>query len=109
MTKYRRKILTIGGEPVAPACVSAAVFQQLRRYSPDIEFIEFVEIGIDWDHVHLHVARPPKHAAGQVANRIKVNTSRQMKQKFGFLEKVYCRRCTGEPKAYGAPDTSSVR
>jgi putative transposase len=32
---------------------------------------------------------PPKYAVSQVANRIKMNTSRQMKQKFKFLEKVY--------------------
>ena len=32
---------------------------------------------------------PPKYAVSQVVNRIKVNTSRQMKQKFRFLEKVY--------------------
>lgn len=32
---------------------------------------------------------PPKYAVSQVVNRIKVNASRQMKQKFSFLEKVY--------------------
>lgn len=32
---------------------------------------------------------PPKYAVSQVVNRIKVNTSRQMKQKFEFLEEVY--------------------
>jgi len=61
-------------------------FGQLRKYSPDIEFIE---VGIDRDHVHLHMVIPPKYAVSQVVNRIKVNTSRQMKQKFSFLKKVY--------------------
>jgi putative transposase len=32
---------------------------------------------------------PPKYAVSQVVNRIKVNASRQMKQKFSFLKKVY--------------------
>jgi len=37
----------------------------------------------------IHTVIPPKYAVSQVVNRIKVNTSRQMKQKFSFLEKVY--------------------
>jgi putative transposase len=57
-------------------------FQQLRKYRPDIEFIE---IGIGRDHVRLHIMIPPKYAMSQVVNRIKVNTSRQMKKKFKFL------------------------
>lgn len=81
VTKYRRKILTKGvSQWLRPT------FEQLRKYSPDIEFIE---IGIDGDHVHLHMVIPPKYAVSQVVNRVKVNTSRQMKQKFSFLEKVY--------------------
>ena len=81
VTKYRRKILTKGvSQWLRPT------FQQLRKYSPDIEFIE---IGIDRDHVHLYIVIPPKYAVSQVVNRIKVNTSRAMKRKFGFLKQVY--------------------
>lgn len=81
VTKYRRKILTKGvSRWLRPP------FEQLRKYSPDIEFIE---IGIDRDHVHLYMLIPPKYAVSQVVNRIKVNTSRQMKRKFKFLKKVY--------------------
>ena len=39
-------------------------------YIPDIEFIE---IGIDCDPVHLHMVILPKYAVIQVANRIKIN------------------------------------
>ena len=81
VTKSRRKILTKG---VSQWLRSS--FQQLRKYSPDIEFIE---IGIDRDHVHLYMLIPPKYAVSQVVNRIKVNTSRAMKGKFGFLKQVY--------------------
>jgi putative transposase len=81
VTKYRRKILTKGvSQWLRPT------FEQLCKYSPDIEFIE---VGIDRDHVHLNMVIPPKYAVSQVVNRIKVNTSRQMEQKFSFLEKVY--------------------
>ena len=81
VTKYRRKILTKGvSQWLRPA------FQQLRKFSPDIEFIE---IGIDRDHVHLYMLIPPRYAVSQVVNRIKVNTSHQMKRKFGFLKQVY--------------------
>jgi len=65
VTKYRRKILTKGvSQWLRPA------FEQLRKYSPDIEFLE---VGIDRDHVHLHMVIPPKYAVSQVVNRIKVN------------------------------------
>ena len=70
-------------------------------YIPDIEFIE---IGIDCDPVHLHMVILPKYAVIQVANRIKINTSRQMKQRFKFLE-----TSTGGSRASGARSTSSAR
>ena len=81
VTKFRRKILTKGvSQWLRPS------FLQLRKYCPDIEFIE---IGIDRDHVHLYMLIPPRYAVSEVVNRIKVNTSRQMKHKFRFFEEVY--------------------
>ena len=81
VTKYRRKILTRG--------VSAylkVVFQEIRKFRPEVEFIE---IGIDRDHVHLHLVIPPKYAVSEVVRDIKSNTARRCKAKFGFLARVY--------------------
>ncbi|PJB89562.1 IS200/IS605 family transposase [Candidatus Peregrinibacteria bacterium CG_4_9_14_0_8_um_filter_44_15] len=83
VTKYRRKILVKG------VCQWLELrFQEIRKYKPDLEF---VEIGMDKDHVHLHMVIPPKYSVSEIINQIKSNTSRDMKEKFEFLEKVYWR------------------
>ena len=61
-------------------------FQEIRKYKPDLEF---KEIGMDKDHVHLFMIIPPKYSVSEIVNQIKSNTSRDMKSKFEFLEKVY--------------------
>ena len=81
VTKYRRKVLTPG--------VSAylqVIFQEIRKFRPEVELIE---VGIDRDHVHLHVVIPPKYAVSEVVRDMKSNTARLLKAKFGFLERVY--------------------
>ena len=46
-------------------------------------------MGIDVDHVHLHVIIPPKYSVSMAVETLKKNSSRKLKQKFGFLKKVY--------------------
>ncbi len=60
--------------------------QEVRQYYPDWEY---VEIGIDHDHIHLHMVIPPKYSVSMVVETIKKNTSRALSKKFGFLKKVY--------------------
>lgn len=81
VTKYRRKILIKGVESWLRLRL-----QEIRKYKPDLEYIE---IGMDKDHVHLHIIIPPKYSVSTIVNQIKVNTSRDMKERFGFLAKVY--------------------
>lgn len=83
VTKYRRKILVKGVEDWLKLR-----FQEIRKYKPDLEYIA---IGMDKDHVHLHMVIPPKYSVSEIVNQIKVNTSRDMKARFEFLEKVYWR------------------
>ena len=81
VTRYRRKILT--------KWISAylsILLKSINRYYPDWEY---VEIGTDKDHIHIHMIIPPKYSVSFVVETIKKNTSRQLKQKFSFLEKVY--------------------
>ncbi len=58
---------------------------EIRRYYPDWEYLE---IGIDMDHIHLYMLIPPKYAVSKVVETIKSNSSRALKLKFAFLQKV---------------------
>ena len=82
VTRYRRKILVRG---IAESL--RILLQEVRKFHPDW-FIE--EIGIEVDHVHLHMIIPPKDAVATVVATLKSVTSRQLKEKFPhFLGKVY--------------------
>jgi len=61
--------------------------QEVRKVHPDW-YLE--EIGIDVDHVHLHMIIPPKYAVSKVVDILKAVTSLKLKQRFPhFLQKVY--------------------
>ena len=80
-TRYRRKILIRG-----IAEYLEIKLREANKYHPDWEYLE---IGIDADHVHIHIVIPPKYAASKVAEIIKQNTSRTLREKFNFLKQVY--------------------
>ncbi len=81
-TRYRRKILVKGVKQYA-----RVKFQEVRKYYPDWIY---KEIGMDVDHVHLHMIIPPKYKVSKAVGTIKQNTSRALKKKFDFLTtKVY--------------------
>jgi putative transposase len=61
-------------------------FFEIQTHIPDIEYIK---IGIDKDHVHLHIVIPPRYSVSKIVGIMKQNTSKWMKEKFGFLKKVY--------------------
>ena len=58
----------------------------MKKYRPEVEFIE---MGMDVDHVHLHMVIPPKYAVSDIVRMLKCNTAKRLKEKFSFLEKVY--------------------
>ena len=80
-TRFRRKILTRG--------VEAYLETKLREVTKYYADWEYVAIGIDVDHVHLHMIIPPKYSVSYVVETLKKNTSRQLSLKFRFLSKVY--------------------
>ena len=82
VTRYRRKILVEG---IDEYCKKA--MREVREFHPDW-YIE--EVGVESDHVHLHMVIPPKYAVSKVVEVLKSVTSRRLKMKFPhFLEKVY--------------------
>ena len=81
ITRYRRKILVKGVKDYL-----RIKLQEVRKYHPDWEY---VEIGIDCDHIHLYMVIPPKYSVSDVVETIKKNTSRSLREEFSFLNKVY--------------------
>ena len=81
-TRFRRKILTPGIESYL-----RIKLEEVRKFYPDWHYIE---IGIDKDHIHLHMIIPPKYSVSKAVATIKANTSRALREKFAhFLNKVY--------------------
>ena len=81
VTKYRRKILNRGVQEYL-----RSKFLEVRKYFEDWEY---KEIGMEDDHVHIHMVIPPKYAVSKVVETVKKNTSRKLREKFAFLKEVY--------------------
>jgi putative transposase len=81
VTRYRKKILVKGVREYLEIKL-----QEVRKYYPDWEYMK---IGIDEDHVHLHMVIPPKYAVSQAVETLKKNTSRWLREEFHFLKDVY--------------------
>lgn len=81
VTRFRRKILKEGVREYLETKL-----QEARKYYPDWEYSA---IGVDVDHVHLHMVIPPKYAVSEVVEILKKNTSRHLSLKFRFLNQVY--------------------
>jgi putative transposase len=60
----------------------------IREYHPEVEG---EQVSIQSDHVHLVAVIPPKHAVSAVVGKIKANTSREIRQRFPEIKKVYWR------------------
>ncbi len=83
VTKYRRKVLNpdVGG-------YFKKVLPKILQYVPGVEV---KTIGIDdikRDHIHLEMIIPPKYAISKVVDIIKCKSSKKLRQKFDFLDKV---------------------
>ena len=81
VARYRRKILVKGIKDYLKV-----VFGETNKYYPDWEY---KGIGIAPDHVHLYMVIPPKYSVAYVVETIKKNTSRRMREKFSFLQRMY--------------------
>jgi len=81
VSKYRRKIFNNG--------IHNYMKQQLKELKEYYPQLEIENINHDKDHIHIMIWIPPKMSVGQVVRVLKSNTSRNLKQKFPFLKKVY--------------------
>jgi len=48
--------------------------------------LKYIAIGVDVDHVHLHMMIPPKYAVSMAVETIKNNTRRHLSLKFRFFK-----------------------
>ena len=69
--------------------------REVQKYYPDWHF---TEIEIDKDHVHMVI--PPKYSVSFAVETMKENTSRALREKFHFLDKVYWDRGGIRSKGY---------
>ena len=81
VTRFRRKILVEG-----VVNYLRGKLREGQKYYPDWQF---TEIGIDKDQVPVHRVIPPKYSVSFAGETIKKNTSRALRKKFQFLDKVY--------------------
>jgi REP-associated tyrosine transposase len=81
--KYRKRVLK--GDLKA---LLAKRLGEIREYHPDVEVEQF---SIQVDHVHLVAVIPPKYAVSAIVGKIKANTSREIRQRFPWVKKVYWR------------------
>ena len=81
--KYRKKILK-----GAPKGFVAERICEVQEYHPDVEIERF---SIQADHVHLVIIIPPRYSVSAIVGKIKANTSREVRKRFGWVKKMYWR------------------
>ena len=81
--KYRRNIL----KGALKEFVAEHIYD-IQEYHPDVEIERF---SIQTDHVHLVAIIPPRYAVSDMVGKIKSNTSREVRQRFEWVKKMYWR------------------
>jgi putative transposase len=81
VTKYRKPTFNEG--------IFAYFEKKLAEITEHYPLIKFGIVNYDKDHIHFLVSIPPMMSVGKVTGIIKQNTSREIKQKFPFLKRVY--------------------
>ncbi len=81
--KYRRRVLK--GD------LKEFVAQRLTEIHEFYPAVEIQQWSIQIDHVHVIAVIPPKYAVSAIVGTIKANTSREIRQRFPEIKKVYWR------------------
>jgi len=80
-TKYRRKVLK---HYVRDELIK--ILYKTQRQYPDWYFHR---INTGDDHVHLLMEIPPKYSIASVVQKMKINTSHELKNKFKFIRQIF--------------------
>ena len=81
--KYRQQIL----EGELKAFIEQRLFD-IYQYHPDIAIEKY---SIQDDHLHIVIIIPPKYSVSSIIGKIKANTSREIRQHFEWIRKLYRR------------------
>ena len=81
--KYRKRIL----KDKLKDCIGERLYD-IQNYHPDVEIEKY---SIQVDHVHLVIIIPPKYSVSAIVGSIKANTSRDVRQQFPWVKKLYWR------------------
>ena len=81
--KYRQRIL----EGELKAFIEQRLFD-IYQYHPDIEIEKY---SIQKDHLHTVIVIPPKYSVSSIIGKIKANTSREVRNHFKWIRKIYRR------------------
>lgn len=81
-TKFRRNAIANKG-------IWEHLKQKFYEVTEHYPRIRIKEINHDINHVHILVSIPPQMSVGSVVRLFKTNTSRNLKQTFKFLQKLY--------------------
>ena len=79
--KYRRKVLR--GD--LKGYVEEHLYD-VQEYHPEVEVQEH---SVQVDHVHLVTIIPPKYSVSSIVGKIKANTSREIRQRFEDVRRIY--------------------
>ncbi|NMB56674.1 IS200/IS605 family transposase [Candidatus Beckwithbacteria bacterium] len=79
--KYRYKILREGVKEYLNIKL-----KEVRKYYPEIEYLQ---VNIQPDHVHILLSFSPKDSISKVVKIIKQNTSKTLRDKFDFIKQRY--------------------
>ena len=81
--KYRRRVLK--GD------LKAFLITKLGDIRESYPEVEIQQTSIQPDHSHLVAVIPPKYAVSAIVGKIKANTSREIRQRFPQIKRVYWR------------------
>ena len=81
--KYRRRVLKGDLKDFVAKRLTA-----IHEFYPEVEIQQW---SIQIDHVHVIAVIPPKYAVSAIVGKIKANTSREIRQRFPEIKKVYWR------------------
>lgn len=81
ITKFRKKVLNPGfGKYTENA---------IRRAMEEIEGTEIEEINAQLDHVHMILLIPPRYSIAAVIRKVKVDSAKDVRKEFEWMDKVY--------------------
>jgi putative transposase len=79
--KYRRKILK--------DYVTAELIKSISRLQKTYPTWYIHEINTDKDHIHILIEFPPDVAISEVVQKIKIQTSKDIRAKFKFIDGIF--------------------